>query len=232
MCEAHIIPRGFARTLSKPGAHNRAVTASGSRRARQPHGDYDPSILCAACDGKLGAYDRAAVEICRAIPANRVGSAGQIIRLSPFDGRMFALAILAVLWRASLSARPTWAEVALGPYEDRAAEVLLGGGDLSALPEYKVVLGRYYSARFDTTGFISYPVRFRNRSFSAYGLSLGGFQVVAKLDRRPMPAIMRPFVINDAAGLQAYLMQLEMTPEFKWMSDVAQREQHRQSRDL
>lgn len=44
-CKAHIIPRGFARLLSAPGGHNRAIHALGADYAKQPLGGYDTAIL-------------------------------------------------------------------------------------------------------------------------------------------------------------------------------------------
>lgn len=94
-----------------------------------------------------------------------------------------------------------------------------------------MVLGGSYSAEHDATRFISSPIRFRNGSFAAHGFGLGGFHVTDKVDQRPTLPIMRPFVVNAASELRAYLMPLEETPEFSWMQEVAQAERKGGLRD-
>lgn len=70
LIDAHIIPRGFARDIMGSHTHNMQVSMDRARVTQ--HGVYDPKILCAECDGKLGVYDDYAIEICRRFNAEKI----------------------------------------------------------------------------------------------------------------------------------------------------------------
>lgn len=182
LCRAHIVPAGFGRTLSGPGGHNRVVRSTGSKPAKQPLGEFDNDILCSRCDARLGVLDEYPIRLCATLPQTGTGRVGEVFRHSPFDGSRFALGILAILWRASISARSQFQDVRLGPYEDRAAAVLLSGSPMSELPEYEVVLLRYASSEHDARRFVFSPHRIRSGVLNAFTMGLGGFQVYAKVD--------------------------------------------------
>lgn len=122
LCHAHIVPAGFARTLSGPGGHNKAIRSTGAKRAKQPHGEFDSGILCEACDAKLGRFDEYAITFCASLPLTLNARTGKVFGHAPFDGGQFARAMLAILWRASISDRDQFRDIDLGPYRDRAAQ--------------------------------------------------------------------------------------------------------------
>ncbi|WP_380872084.1 hypothetical protein ACFB49_30300 [Sphingomonas sp. DBB INV C78] len=228
LCKAHIIPAGFARGLSSPGGHNIALRPDRAKPANQPLGAFDTAILCASCDRRLGVYDEYAIKFCGALPMTASTPMGEIFRVADFDGATFARAALAILWRASISARDEWADVSLGPYEARAGEVLLGEFLLGTLPEFEVVLMRYASSNHDARKFVYNPLRIDSGGLDAFIFGLGGFQIIAKIDRQPMHALLRPFVINEATSLRAYCLPLESTAEFADMANIAAAERERE----
>ena len=59
------------------------------------------------------------------------------------EGDKFAKAILAILWRASVSGRDNFKSLSLGPYEMTARDVLFGACELSAFGEYELIINRY-----------------------------------------------------------------------------------------
>ena len=62
--EAHIIPRAFARDIRDDGP-NMQLRPDRVGQAKPQLGEYDPNILCASCDGRLGLLDDYAIEVCR-----------------------------------------------------------------------------------------------------------------------------------------------------------------------
>jgi hypothetical protein len=229
-CDAHIVTRGFARTLSAPGRHNRAIRADGSRKAKQPLGPFDPRVLCSACDAKLGAIDEYAIDFCRAIGTTSDARTGSPFRRAHFDGDRFCLAVLAILWRASLSSHPQWSGISLGPYEARAGEILFGHASLSALAGFEVVLMRYASSEHDARKFIFEPLRIRSGQLNVFVLGIGGFQVIAKFDQRPFDRLLQPYVINGATALNAIHVRLEETAEYAYFQRAAAADRRRTSR--
>jgi hypothetical protein len=89
---------------------------------------------------------------------------------------------------------PDASHVDLGPYEDRAREVLWGMKSLSDFPEFQVICQRYTPGPVDTRKMYSSPVVMRGPDFFSYGFSMIGFHFIAKVDRRPFPPIYAPFV--------------------------------------
>jgi hypothetical protein len=228
LCRAHIVPQGFARALSGPGGHNRAVRADGSKPANQPNGPFDTAILCAPCDRRLGTYDEYAIAFCAGLQPGRSEPTGRLFIHDTFDGERFARAMLAILWRASISQRNEWAGIALGPHEDRAADLLFCNTPMAGQHLFEFALLRYASVELDTRKFVFLPIRIRSGAINMYALGVGGFLVLAKVDQRPFHAPMQRFVINGARRLESAYLRFEETGEFALFRDAAAQERLRQ----
>src|SRR4030095_13891227 len=84
--------------------------------ARQQLGEFDSSILCAECDGILGRFDDYVIELCQKFEQLHTKHQPDAFELPQADRELFAKFVLSVLWRASISKRPSVAVVKLGPY--------------------------------------------------------------------------------------------------------------------
>jgi len=102
------------------------------------HGVYDPGILCADCDGRLGKGDDYALEVCRRFARDHKTIRGGLFEMHNVDGDRFATFVLSVLWRASISSRVECRSVSLGPYESEACEVIFGAKPLHAMTAYQL----------------------------------------------------------------------------------------------
>lgn len=220
LCDAHIIPAGFARTLSAPNGCNIALKAKGSRRAKNQHGYFDPAILCVDCDGALGKFDEYAINFCKRLVTMPLDVTGKVLSYPDFDGETFVKFALAVVWRASISERPEWTEVSLGRYEPLAANILFGDAELGDSGEFEVSMFRYASPDHDARRFIFNPLQIRSGRLNMFVFGAGGFQILVKADRRPGHPFMRPFVINRANVLRCMTVRLEETAEYQYMMDV------------
>ena len=58
------------------------------------------------------------------------------------DRELFGKFVLSVLWRASISKRPSVAVVTLGPYE-KFRDVIFSSRSIDELPEAEIILERY-----------------------------------------------------------------------------------------
>ena len=224
LCRAHVVPAGFARRLSDPGGHNRAVRSTGLTPAPQPHGEFDRDLLCRKCDERLCLYDGYAIRFCASLPATGHAQAGSVFRHAPFDGGLFARAVLAILWRASLSRREQFAGIGLGPYAQRIGAILFGDAPLASLPEVEIVLHRYASDEHDARRFVFMPLRIRSGPLNAFTVGIGGFLVWTKVDRRPTDRLPAPFVINVASELLAPIVRFEDTAEYAYFRRAARSE--------
>ena len=206
--EAHIIPRAFARDIKDEGFPNIQLRPDRVGHAKPQSGEYDPDILCGSCDGRLGLLDDYAVTVCRDFKSRHTRD-GIPFEVPGVDCEKLAKFVLAVLWRASISSRPHFAAIRLGPYEDKARDVLFEALPLSELPAFQVTVNRYESARTNVEGIYTHPVRHRKNPRNRYSFSAGGFHFVAKLDARPLPKNVAPLALSGRGTFRGQFQKLE-----------------------
>jgi hypothetical protein len=219
--DAHIIPRGFARDMMGDNTHNLLISKANVRPTQ--HGVYDRQLLCATCDGVLGDLDNAALHVCRRFPNEHKIIAGDCFTLANVDGDTFAKFVLSVLWRASISTRPEFASVSLGPYQAIAGEVVFGARQLTDIPSYQLMVGRYRAGKgFDPARNYSAPARSKYLDgLKGWGFSLHGFKIMAKLDKRPLPTDLHPAIVNGNTQLTGAFVDYLSTVEGRAVLDMA-----------
>jgi hypothetical protein len=123
LIEAHIIPRCLHGPLkSGKGPMLRLSKNPSVYPRRSPTGEYDTFILCGSCDNLIGRWDDYACEILVSqIPAQPIKKDPTTNRrqyyLAYYDYHLFKLFSFSVLRRMSISTRPAFRHVALGPIE-------------------------------------------------------------------------------------------------------------------
>ena len=215
LIEAHIIPRSFGRLLQYQTSANVTLTMNAATR-KNPLGVFDSRILCSACDGHLNKkYDEPAFEFLKKFKLNRrdLNMRETCFNKSGVNCDLLCGFFLSVLWRASISTRPE-CTLALGPHEDEARDVLFGLKLLSSFDVFEVMVQRYRSKTIDVNGLYSLPELAPFGELNAYGFSLLGYRVTAKIDPRPLPDFCKPYVLNGKRALRGQIVDFEDTPEF------------------
>jgi hypothetical protein len=219
LINAHIVPRGFARDIKRQGSYNLKITLDTVHQTQ--HGVYDPDILCSDCDGKLGKLDDHALEVCRRFPREHEIHRDGLFEMSNVAGDQFAMFVLSVLWRASITSRFEFRSVSLGPYETEACGVIFGAKPLHAMTAYELLLARYETVgRFNPEGNYTSPARLKIEGTNGWAFALHGFRIMAKLDRRPLPPTLRPAVVNGSTKLIGVFVSYHSTPEGKAMMEM------------
>jgi hypothetical protein len=219
LIKAHIIPACFGRFIRGADA-NVKMTPERVGVATPQLGEFDPAILCGPCDNILGRDDEYALGICERFEADHQKLTGGGFELPGVDCERFCKFVLSVLWRASISRRRAFASIDLGPYEDRARDVLFGAAPLTSLRAFEVMIQRYHSDHMDTTKWYFQPVRQPFGDLNAYGFGLAGFRIVAKLDNRLFPEDFRPHVLNRSGVFRGLYVRLEDCSEFGSMATM------------
>jgi hypothetical protein len=130
LIEAHIVPRCLHAPLKNAnGKPMIRLSKQPSIYPRSSHiGEYDASILCAECDGAFGEWDNyACTLLLKTIPKSAVimlANGVRCNRVPSYDYDRFKLFLLSVIWRMSISARPAFRNVRLGPIEAQLRERL------------------------------------------------------------------------------------------------------------
>lgn len=219
LIRAHIIPRGFARDMQAGHSHNLKISMDQVQVTQ--HGVYDPGILCESCDGELGKLDDYALEICRRFPHEHEITADDWFLMENVDGDQFAKFVLSVLWRASITRRTEFRRVSLGPYEARASEVIFGAKPLRSMAEYELLIGRYKTVgRFNPASTYTSPARSKFEGANGWAFALNGFRIMAKIDKRPLPLILRSVVVNGNKRLVGIFGDFHSTSEGKAMMQM------------
>lgn len=139
------------------------------------------------------------------------------------DCNAFCKGILAILWRASITSHPDYAGVSLGPYEPIVRDILFGVRPLSDMQELEITVQYYRSNHFgdNVNLFYTLPTRTKFQGRNGFGFGLNGFRVAAKIDKRPFPSFYGPYIINRTGVFRGLIVELEGTPEFSRMADIA-----------
>ncbi len=193
-------------------------------------GIFDKHILCASCDGLLGKFDDYLYDVIRGFDlCKHVGSNG-VFNIPDVDCDTFCKGILAILWRASMSRHPAYAGLSLEKYEQIVQEILFGTRSLRELTHLEVCVQYYWSAHLGEMVklFYTLPVKSQFGGRDGFGFGLNGFRIAAKLDEKEFDASFQPFVINRQGVLRGLAVELEQTPEFSRIADIAVAELKRQ----
>ena len=206
LIDAHIIPYAFFKRLRKDANHLNIIGSENNGRIKKsPKGEYDQEILCAECDHELGLYDDYSIklliqrenefkEICK--NGKRLGWEVDFdfIKLSKF--------LLSVLWRASISKRPFFNLIDLGPHENIIKENIFCA-DSGANPNYQFVLSLFDSdsiADLEKTILGPYQVKIQGVNYCK--LYLLGYVAWVKIDSRPTPNELSSFTAKESERLK------------------------------
>jgi hypothetical protein len=211
--------------------HNIQISSDSAKPSQ--HGVYDPRILCAECDGKLGALDDIALDVCRNFAIRHIPLGDDCFEMPNVDGNAICKFVLAVLWRGSISSRPECEDIGLGPYENRARDVLFGSCALSQLWEFELLILRLReNAKFQSRLIYTFPTPDKSTGVNRWGFVAGGFRFVCKMDKRPWSGLPQEYlklaVVNGKDRLFGMFADFEETAEhrgalFSKRADLARR---------
>jgi hypothetical protein len=211
LIRAHILPASFYRDTNPPGAGPAHIigTDPDEYTQRSPTGIYDTDIVCEACERLFTPYDDYAAELL----IDRRDSAFQqylladksFFRADDFDYAKLKLFIISVLWRASVSTRPFFHRISLGPFEQKAREMILrrDPGDSATfstiLMRWTVQPGMHLPAKL-----IANPYQLRHNGHHRARVYLGSFVADTSVERRPLPSPLFENTMSPERPLIAY----------------------------
>lgn len=155
-------------------------------------GIYDTSILCDDCDNGilnkelddyasriLYGYDKQNLKINKYEQADGV----EFLVAKPVDYTKFKLFLLSILWRASISKRPEFVNVDLGPHEKRIREMILNM-DAKSVEEYPIVMFHYALNSKEARSVISFFMRYKKDTCHYYVTLIGGIMYIYYMSSR------------------------------------------------
>lgn len=186
-------------------------------------GIFDKDILCERCDGILGEHDDYLYDVIRKFFLPYARHKDDEFYDIKVNCNAFCKGILAILWRASITNHPAYEDVSLGPYEPVVRDILFGLRSLADMRELEIIVQYYRSKHFSDKVDLFYTLPARNKfeDRNGFGFGLNGFRIAVKIDKRPFSSIFDPYIINRIGVFRGLLVDLEATPEFWRMTEIA-----------
>lgn len=214
LCEqSHIIPNFMYQHLFDQNNRMHAIRIRESKIKQLGYrktGEFDKRILCHSCDNEtLGKLDRYASLILYdgypKIFEQRVGPDGmKYTYCAEIDYAQFKLFLLSVLWRASISTRPLFREVQLGPHEERIRQMLLNGEPGEQLT-YPCVIMTYRHLKDYPVDIVAQPSRSRVNGGHVYKFLIAGIVYIffiSKISKRAVASGVMDVPINSKGEMK------------------------------
>jgi|SRR5947209_11255436 len=217
LVKAHIIPKSFW-DIDPKHAFSMLTNTPGQFPRRSRIGVYDQTIVCETCERRFSDYDSYAAKVLlhdtRKFVPVRDGSGDTLAYVIPnINYGLLKLFGIAVLWRAGASSHSFFRRVKLGPYLDRARDMLLRA-DPGAPDDFGITLAIWNRAK---APILMDPFPERWDGINYYRLYLGRYLAYIKVDRRPVPNLFSPTVLRPNAPLVLIARLLERSKELPLM---------------
>ena len=207
---SHIIPNFMYRDLfDEKGRMNLIQTKEGQYEIKgfRQSGEKEGGILCPTCDNeRLGKLERYASLILyggysRIAEPRQTFDGLRYLYCADLDYTKFKLFLLSILWRASISSKPLFREVSLGPYEDEIRQMILSG-DPGEQMVYPCLIMTYLSLEDLPSDLVTQPSQARVDGGYVYKFLIGGLVYVFFVTRRITPEWVADVAINQEGEMK------------------------------
>ena len=196
---SHIVPRAF--TPCDDVGRRKVFAAGGDGLyKKRPCGIWDETILCNACEERLGKYDQYAVDIFRDKKNAKWLTCCDGLQIAYFTAvkrRLLRGFLASLLWRFSVSQVDECKKVFIGAaYEERIAHDLLHDGLFSYIDTLVFVLKNSIMTHLVATPAKTRFVGENGDYANGYRLNLPGLVFYVSLDRRKHPLVGGPGIFD------------------------------------
>jgi hypothetical protein len=172
---SHIVPEFLYNDLYNDKGHLMAINGLGNRGWKPLQKGAREYLFCEACEQHFNEYceKRFLAQWVEAAPLPNPWNV-EDVHWASFDYASFKLFHLSVLFRASVSTLPTFAEVSLGPHEERLRKILLSRnpGEYWQYPIFGHAVVHHKTKRL--VPMVSQGVRSSLEGLRCYGMIYGG----------------------------------------------------------
>lgn len=168
-----------------------------------PTGEYEGNILCEDCDnrviGQYESYTKMVLyggKLAIKIQGYHKPDGLEFIQVTGLDYQKFKLFQLSLLWKASISNRPFFDSVRLGPYEDKLRNMILNEdpGPSSFFPCIITSLRKYNTSSMQI---IASPKKVRLDKKIGYNFLVSGMNYIYKITENETKDWIMEAVINE-----------------------------------
>ena len=138
---AHLIPQAFVKEIyfdSKSDEKHMLIHPDKDFKRRSNTGRFDPALLCATCDGRLGVYENSAFKLLKRLRRVKVGKkAGSqsIVRPGTYEFRIkeeneFIRFACGILWKYAALPDDDTSRIAIGDYPEKFRKICFEGAEI------------------------------------------------------------------------------------------------------
>ncbi len=227
LIEAHNIPAGYFRRMPSDQGPARVLKNNSEEfPKRAPVGIYDRNILCSTCEPRFGPWDTHAQEILTDDIHNgtvrKIGDKIVGFEIQEYDYNLLKLFFISLAWRASVSTQPFYRRVSLGPFEERARQLILEDRPGPA-GDFGVTLARFDTQLWKVT-FDPHREKWSGINYVRFYFS--GYVGYIKIDRRAAPKPMADFLLSDTPPLKIVARDFRSSSEATLVQKIAERPQN------
>lgn len=214
--EAHLMPKSLARYVSREQPRNIYIS---KERIKVGHlGEYDPDILCRACDQKLGRLDEVAFNLCRNFVRDHRRLPGRYFVSPRISGQAISKFILSVLWRCSVSSRRSMASFSMKEHEKAIEDILFHGMPMEEFKGLEIYLMAWKAKGIDPSMVFTYPTRFRVPGKDVVTFLLPRFRVcVMVCETVGDPEVLKRLAVNYSKAARGFFVSFEGSIEHRSM---------------
>jgi hypothetical protein len=220
--ESHIIPDFMYKGLFDKGHRlNKFAPAEfikGNKRvSRPPTGEYECGILCATCDNEIiGGYETYARKALYGKVEEYSSDLPECANFKTTSGvtfthgknvhyKEFKLFLLSILWKASISSRPFFKEVNLGPYEETIRKMILSG-DAKDEETFPIVIMTWLNDKSSSSDVVAQPGINKKEKGVRYIFPIAGVTYVFHISPSSLNPDLREFILSSKD--EAYFLHM------------------------
>jgi hypothetical protein len=161
------------------------------------------------------------------IPAVMNGTETVAYNFGLANHTLLKLFFLSVLWRAHSSTHAFFRKVQLGPFADRAKELLLAG-NAGGDDDFPVLLSRFDQPP-NVVGMLQ-PIRTTYERVNHYRLSFGGYVAIIKVANKKRPACFEGLYLSEGNDVIVINREFRESKEFLALAKLAINNRKRRDR--
>lgn len=200
----------FEQVNADPGETNKTL----QKGLREP-------LLCDDCEGLFAKWERYVSMVLRGGVRIAVRQSGDRLFLSELDYSAFKLLQMSILWRAGVSSLPAFAQVQLGPHQERLRTMLLAS-DPGKAEQYGCLMFMVLHERELLQGLVVPPTWARLVGHKAYRFVFGGLAFLYVVSGGPVQTFVAEHFIQPTGTAIVKLQQIqEMKYLIKTIAEIS-----------
>jgi hypothetical protein len=227
LIKAHIIPESLWPHRKSGGKQKVYSSLNKYYPKRSPKGIYDHTILCEHCEKLFSPWDDYAQSLLLTdIEGNYIIEHAKKVcfEIKDYDYSKLKLFFTSLLWRASVSTHEFFKDVKVDKFENQLRKMIIEN-DPGDEDSFSVTLGRWDDAAINEgigLGILS-PWKRRFYGINYYSFYFGfGFLAFIKVDRRPVPPLVRRGILRPNKPLYIYIFELSGSEEIKHIHKISE----------